>query len=184
MALGAGGAAVVTYSSFGDDGPYGRQFTSRMSPKGTWGARVRQPNGLDDGRRAVDMDATGRALIAWWHGTDLMGRWSRPDGRWRKPCVLAADVSHPRRSEDDTQVVVNRRGDALVVWRAKGREAQLWARYKRAGHDWMNPVKVTPTDSPPAGYFGAGLGDGGHAAIAWTTRHDQQIEVRRLTPTP
>ena len=71
-----------------------------------------------------------------------------------------------------------------MVWRAKGREAQLWARYKRAGHDWMNPVKVTPTDSPPAGYFGAGLGDGGHAAIAWTTRHDQQIDVRRLTPTP
>ena len=45
--------------------------------------------------RAVDMDAKGRAMIAWWDGTDLMVRWSRSDGRWHKPCVLAADVSKP-----------------------------------------------------------------------------------------
>jgi hypothetical protein len=87
-------------------------------------------------------------------------------------------------SELDTQLVVNRRGDALVVWRAKGRVAQLWARYKPAGHEWMKPVKVTPTDSPPRAYFGAGLGDRGHAAVAWTTRNNHQIQVRRLTPTP
>jgi len=179
MALGAGGAAVVAYSGEEDE-----QFTSRMSPAGTWSAPVRQPDGLPVGPRALDMDAQGRALIAWWDGTDLMVRWSRPDGRWRKPCVLAPDVSNPRRSEVDTQVVVNRRGDALVLWRAKGRVAQLWASYMPAGHDWTKPVSVTPADTPPRAYFGAAIGDRGHAAVAWTTRNNHQLQVRRLTPTP
>lgn len=189
IALGAGGTAVVAYRQTNRDG-HDEQFTSRMSPTGTWAAPVRQPGALPFGPRTLDMDAKGRALTAWWHGTDLMVRWSRPDGQWRKPCVLAADVSKPHRLELDTQLVeldtqvaVNRRGDALVVWRAKGRVAQLWARYKPAGRDWMRPVNMTPTDSPPRAYFAAGLGDRGHAAVAWTTRNNRQIQVRRLTPT-
>jgi hypothetical protein len=186
MALGAGGTAVVAYSRE-DEQFTSRMFTSRMSPDGTWAAPVRQPGGLPVVPPALDMDAEGRALTAWWHGADLMVRWSQADGQWRKPCVLAADVSKPRRSELDTQLVqlvVNRRGDALVVWRAKGRVAQLWARHKPAGRDWTRPVKMTPTDSPPQAYFVAGLGDRGHAAVAWTTRNNRQIQVRRLTPTP
>ena len=166
-ALGAGGAAVMAYSHirFDDDGPAREpQFMSRMSSAGTWAAPVRQPDGVTIGPRAIDMDAKGRALIAWWDGRDLMGRWSWPDGRWRKPCVIAADVSKPRRSQLDTQVVVNRRGDALVVWRAKGMVGQLWARYKPAGHEWTEPVMVTRADSPPRAQFGAAIGDGGHVA--------------------
>ena len=79
---------------------------------------------------------------------------------------------------------MNRRGDALVVWRAKGRVAQLWARYKPAGHEWTKPVKVTRAGQPAAGYFGAAIGDRGHAAVAWTTRNNRQIQVRRASPTP
>jgi hypothetical protein len=183
MALGAGGAAMVAYTRTNRE-EHDEQYTSRMSPAGTWAAPVRQPAGLPVGPRAIDMDAKGRELITWWQGTDLLFRSSGPDGRWRKPCVLAADVSKPHRSELDTQLVVNRRGDAVVVWRAMGRLAQLWARYKPAGDDWMEPVKVTPTDSPPPAYFVAGLGDRGHAAVSWTTRDNRQIQVRRLATTP
>jgi hypothetical protein len=186
MTLGAGGAAVVAYSRE-DEQFTSRMFTSRMSPTGTWAAPVRQPGGLPVVPPALDMDAKGRALTAWWHGTNLMVRSSRADGQWRKPCVLVADVSKPHGSELDTrlvQLLVNRRGDSLVVWRAIGRGAQLWARYKPAGRDWMRAVKMTPTDIPPRAYFAAGLGDRGHAAVAWTTRNNRQIQVRRLTPTP
>jgi hypothetical protein len=186
MALGAGGAAVVAYRQTNRDG-HDEQFTSRMSPAGTWAAPVRQPGGLPFGPHTLDMDAKGRALTAWWRGTDLMVRSSGPDGEWRKPCVLAADVSKPHRSELEAplvQLVVNRRGDALVVWRAKGQVEQLWARYQPAGRDWMRPVKMTPTDSPPRAYFAADLGELGHAAVAWTTRNNRKIQVRRLTPTP
>jgi len=185
MALGAGGAAELVYRHFEGDGPPdGAQYISRMSPAGTWAAPVRHSGGFPVGLRALDMDAKGRSLIAWWDGKNLMGRWSRPDGRWRKPCVLAADVSNPHRSELATQLVVNRRGDALVVWRAMGRVAQLWARYKPARHDWTEPVIVTPADSPSRAYFGVAIGDRGHAAVAWTSRNNHQLQVRRLTPTP
>jgi hypothetical protein len=188
MVLSPGGAAVVAYRQTNRDG-HDEQVTATMSPAGTWAAPVRQPGGLPFGPRTLDMDAEGRALTAWWHGRDLMVRWSAPDGQWREPCILAADVSKPHRSKldtqlPDTQLVVNRRGDALVVWRAKGRVAQLWARYKPAGHDWMRPVNLTPTDRPPQAYFGAAIGDRGHAAVAWTTRNNRQVHVRRLTPTP
>lgn len=184
MAVGAGGAAVVTYGVVYDAGvPIGPQFTSRMSPTGIWGPPVRQPEGPPFGlvSGAVDMDAKGRALIAGWHGTDLMGRWSRPNGRWRKPFVLAADVSKPRHFS--LEVVVNRRGDALVVWGAKEGVDQLWVRYRLAGQPWTEPFKVTQADSPPR-WLNASIGECGHSAVAWTTRNGRQIQVRRATPTP
>jgi hypothetical protein len=176
---------VVAYTRYDEEGwPNAPQFTSRMSPAGTWGAPVRQPYGLPvPGTQALDTDAKGHTLFAWWDGTDLMVRWSRADGRWRTPCVLAADVSKPRLfGEVGTQVLVNRRGDALVTWRAKGRVQQLWARYKPAGRAWTQPIRVTPVGRPPRGEFSAAVGDRGHVAIAWTTRG--QLHVRRASPTP
>jgi hypothetical protein len=181
MAVSAGGAAVVTFSHVDGDGrPDGPPFTSRMSPSGSWGAPVRQPNDLGLSQRAVDADAKGRVLVAGWDGTDLTGRRSRPDGRWRKPFIVAADVSKPRISQ--VQVVVNRRGDALVAWSAMGRVEQVWARFKLAGQEWTRPMKLTRADSPTR-WFGVAVGDCGHAAIAWTTRNTRQIQVRRVSPT-
>lgn len=78
-----------------------------------------------------------------------MVRWSRPDGQWRRPCVLAAGVDKPYSVTPNPQLAVNRRGDALVVWRAKHRVpprvAQLWARYKPAGQEWTKPGHVGAT---------------------------------------
>ena len=116
-----------------------------MTPSGRWQPRVRQPAATDGlNGRSVDMDAKGRALLAWWDGTDLMVRWSRPGGGWRGSCVLAVGVTKPRSQyRRDAQIAVNRRGDALVVWADKGRVPQLWARYKPSGQGWTKPVKVT-----------------------------------------
>src|SRR4029079_17748679 len=112
---------------------------------------------------AADMDAKGRALLAWWDDSDLLVRWSRHDGEWRTPCVLAAGVKMPRSVEPNAQLAVNRRGDALVVWRARGRAPQLWARYQPAGHGWSKSVKLTrATDTPET--YDVALGDRGHAA--------------------
>lgn len=184
LAVGADGAAVVTYST--GDYPDQTLFTRRMSPAGHWGSPIRQPSGHAVGLQSVDVDARGRALIAWWNGTDLLARWSRPGGRWLKTCVLAAAGSKQRSEELNPQVVVNPRGDALVVWRVSGRPGrvgQLWARYQRAGHAWGKPIRVTPADGPPRGWFAAGLGEGGVGAVAWTTRDNREIQVRRLSPT-
>lgn len=184
MAVSAGGAAVVTYGVVYDAGrPIGPQFTSWMSPDGTWTAPVQQPEGPPFGlvAGAVDMDAKGRALIAGWNGTNLVGRWSRTDGRWNKPFVLAARVPNPRYFS--LEVEVNRRGDALVVWGAKGRAEQLWVRYQLAGEPWTKPLQVTQGDNPPQ-WLSAAIGECGHSAIAWTTRDKGQIQVRRTTPTP
>ena len=115
-----------------------------MSPAGTWGAPVLQPDGLGARGLAVGVDARGRALLAGWRGADLVGRWSKPDGQWRQPFVLASDISLPRDPPglfpapllSPTVVVkVNRRGDAVVGWAAKGRVAQIWTRYKPARAD-------------------------------------------------
>jgi hypothetical protein len=186
MAVGAGGAAMVGYSRTTDRTSPSQQFTQRMSPSGHWDAPVRQPDGIPvtfPGNRqgaVVDMDAKGRALFAWWDGSDLMIRWSRPDGRWRRPCVLA-QVSKPR-GILAAELAVNRRGDALVVWPAKDEVAQLWARYRPAGQGWTKPVEVMRADRLPETFIIA-IGDRGHTAIAWTPRrNDHQIQVLRTSP--
>lgn len=176
------GTAVVTHGHVDGNGRSdGTQFTSRMSPAGTWGPPVRQPEGLGlGGQRPADVDARGRALLIGWHGTDLMGRWSRPDSRWRKPFIVAADVAGGLAFP--IEVAVNRRGDALVVWGSKGRVARLWARYKPVGQEWTLPVRVTQANSSSR-WFTVAMGDCGHAAVAWTTRHNRQVQVRRASPT-
>ena len=181
LTVGADGSAIVLETRIPFDAPSGSQFTLRMTPSGRWQRPVRQPALTDTASAPVGIDAHGRALLAWWNGADLMVRWSRPDGRWRKPCVLAADVKRPRSIYPDAEVVVNRRGDALAVWKAKGRAAQLWARYKPAGHGWTKPVKLTRTADPP-GTYTAALGDGGHAAVTWMPWNGRQVHVVRVTP--
>jgi hypothetical protein len=183
IAVGPSGAAVVTYSRYDEERwPDGRQFTSWMSPSGQWSPAEPQPYGLHvPGAEALGMDGRGRTLFASWYGRDLMVRWSRSDGRWREPCVLAADVRKPRVfGEVATQVLVNRRGDALVSWRAKGRVQQVWTRYKPVGQAWTPPIRVTPAGSKLR-QFVSDLNDDGHAAIAWTTRG--QLHVRRASST-
>jgi hypothetical protein len=148
-----------------------------MSPVGTWHAPVRQPEGFRVSWRGTDVNAKGRALLTGWDGTNLIGRWSRPDGRWRKSFVVATGESNPAFGE----VAVNRRGDAVVAWGAKGRVGQVWARYKLAGRAWTKPTKLTGADNPPR-YFAVAIGDCGHTAVAWTTRDNRQIQVQRASP--
>lgn len=187
LAVGADGSAVVLRSrvSYGAEAPRGSQVTLRMTPSGRWESPVRQPDFTGDsgwGSR-VDVDAKGRALLAWWRGPDLLIRRSRSGGEWRRPCVVAANIKQPRSIVLDARVAVNRRGDALVVWGARNRVAQLWVRYKPAGRGWTKPVNVTRSDSPPDSYT-VELGDGGHAAVAWMPRNGRQIHVVRTSPRP
>ena len=185
LTVGANGSAVVVRGrvSYDADTHAGSQFTLRMTPSGRWQPRVRQPALTDTVfGRSVDMDAKGRVLLAWWDGADLMVRWSRPDGGWRRPCVLAAGVRKSRSIDPDAQLALNRRGDALVVWAANGRVPQLWARYKPSGQGWTKPVKVTRMSSPP-GSYAAELGAGGHAAITWTPRNGREVHIVRTSPT-
>jgi hypothetical protein len=177
MAMSRGGAAVVSYRHVdGDLRVDGPPFTARMSAAGTWGSPVQQMKYLD---WDAGMDAKGRALLTGWHGTDLLARWSRRDGRWRKPFVVAADVSKP----GPVYVAVNRRGDALVVWGAKDGVEQLWARYQPTGQEWTKPVMVTEANSRPK-WTGVTIGECGDTAVAWMTRNHREVQVRRLTPTP
>jgi hypothetical protein len=117
-------------------------------------------------------------LRAWWDGRDLVVRWSRRVGQWLEPCVLAARVKSPRAVNPDALLAVNRLGDALAVWSAKGRVPTLWARFRPAGHGWSEPIRVTRASSIPVAYT-ADLGDGGHAAIAWMPRNGREIHVVR-----
>jgi hypothetical protein len=187
MAVGAGGAAVALHGYLDGDGvAHGPPFASRMSPSGHWRAPVRQWSGLGLGG-AVDMDAKGRALIAGWNGTDLMGRWSRLGGRWRKPFVLAGDVSRTREvGGSQVKVEVNRRGAAVVGWAAKGRVAQLWARYRPVGRQgWTQPVRLTRTDDLPILFrVRAAIGECGHVAFVWETSGDTRLRVLRASPRP
>lgn len=180
LTAGAGGAAVVA----GRRGAQGlRPYTISMSRSGTWGAPVRQPDAGYPGP-TVAMDGAGRALYVWWDEQRLMARWSRPGGRWREPCVLAEGAPDPRYFDDvDSHVAVNRRGDALVVWRTKDPTPQLWARYKPAGQAWTEPINVTANASRLIGEFRAAIGARGHAAIAWMTGNHRQLNVVRRSPT-
>jgi hypothetical protein len=184
MTVGASGAAVALHGYVDGDGvAHGPQFASWMSPAGNWRAPARQWNGLGlEG--AVGVDGRGRALVVGWSGADLMGRWSTPDGRWRKPFVIASGVSRTREWGLALDVEVNRRGAALVGWGAKGRVPQVWARYRPLGQTgWTPPVRLTRTDDPPE-LFRAAIGECGHVAFVWETRGNTQLQVLRASPRP
>ena len=174
LAVGAGGAAVVS----GLRGAQGlRPYTISMSRSGTWGAPVPQPD-ADFPGPTVAMDGAGRALYLWWDEQRLMTRWSERGGSWREPCVLADGVADPRYFDHvASHVAVNSRGDALVVWRTKDPAPQLWARAKRAGQAWTEPIEVTAGTGRLLGEFRAAIGARGHAAIAWTTGDQRQVKL-------
>jgi hypothetical protein len=181
LTVSANGSAVVLRDRTGYEGSPlpGSQFTVRMTPSGRWQSPARHPAPTDGFFWSpVGTDAKGRALMGWWDGGNLLVRWSHPDGEWRRPCILAAGVKHPRSVNPDAQLTVNRRGDALVVWAAKGKEPHLRARYKRAGQGWTAPVNVTREGSPPDA-FTIALGEGGHAAVGWMPRSGRQFHVVR-----
>jgi hypothetical protein len=184
IAVGADGAAVVGFSHMGVNNRPDGHFTARMTSAGNWRDPVRQPPGRSIPLRGLDVDTEGRALAAWWDGSDLKARWSRPDGVWRKPKVVAAHQSKPHsKSAFDTQVTVNGHGDAVLVWRVKAEVEQLWAALKLAGRPWTQPFRVSRNDGPPRSYSAA-IGECGHAAIAWTTEVGRLTQVRRATPAP
>ena len=179
VAVGANGSAVVMRTHEVSDAISWYPVTHRMAPSGRWEQPVRHPAFTDVVYgRSVDIDARGRVLMLAWDGTNLVVKGSRPDGSWRRPCVLAADVNTPRSLNPDARLAVNRRGDALVVWGAKGRVPQLWARFKLAGRGWSEPLKLTRGSSPPDSYT-TELGDRGHAAIAWMPRDGRTFHIVR-----
>lgn len=181
LTVSADGSAVVLRDRTGYEGDPvpGSQLTVRMTPSGRWQSPARHPAPTDGFFwNPAGTDAKGRALIGWWDGGDLLVRWSRPDGEWRRPCILAVGVTHPRSVNPDAQLAVNRHGDALVVWAAKGKKPQLRATYKRAGQGWTAPVNLTREGGFPADYTIA-LGDGGHAAVGWMPPSGRQFHVVR-----
>lgn len=180
LAVGADGAAMVA----GIRGAHGRRpYTIRMSPSGRWAAPVRQPGDGLYPDRPVAMDGVGRALYVWWDEPRLMTRWSGPGGRWREPCVLADGVVDPRYFDDvDSHVAVNRRGDALVVWRTKDPTPHLWTRYRPAGQAWTEPLEVTASAARLPGEFRAAIGARGDAAVAWISLNQRHLNVLRMSP--
>lgn len=183
LSVGAGGAAVASYSSGRNAG---RHETISMSPSGIWRAPVRQPVARGTSPEpTVAIDGAGRALYVWWEEDGrLMARRSGAAGGWRAPCVLADEAPSPRYFDDvDSQVDVNARGDAVVMWRVKDPAPQLWVRLKPAGQAWTRPVEVTGNSSRLLGEFRAAIGPRGHAAIAWTTGDRRQVHLLRTSST-
>jgi hypothetical protein len=187
VAQSAGGAVILVHGPVDGDGiSTGLTYTSRMRPDGTWQAPRRQPARL--GLNGLAIDARGRTLLAGWDRHTLRGRWSRPDGRWRKPFTIAADIAasvdEPHQWGLTPRLALNRRGDALATWAAGGRTPVVWARTKPAGRAWTPAVRVTPRNDPPQ-VFVAAIGDCGHGAFAWTTPgQPSKLQLRRATPTP
>ena len=184
-ALSAGGGAVVTHGHVdGDGAPRGRHYATFMTPEGNWGPRHRQPAGIGTSALTLDMDARGRALIAGWVDNDLKGRWSRPDGRWRKPFVVAANVRPTGEWGLAAQVAVNGRGDAVVSWGVQRATPLARARYKPAGQNWTRPVRVTEIGAQPE-LLGTAIGECGHVAFSWTTHETpRRLHLLRATPRP
>lgn len=177
-----GSAVALTAADLrGKGGDWGTQVTRRMTPRGRWQDQVRHPDYNDVVfTHVLDVDARGRALLAWWDGPDLLSQSSRPDGRWSAPCVLARDVGPDAYLTPEARLSVNRQGDALVVWPAGGQKPHLRARFKPAGHGWSDTIRLRHSEGV-ADYYTADIGERGHAALAWVPRNGRQIHVVRTT---
>jgi hypothetical protein len=179
LEVSTGGAALVTA---GRGFPNTRHYTYSMSPRGTWGPAVRQPDTLGLAP-VLAIDGAGRGAYMFWHQRRLSIRWSGPGGRWHKPCVLTDRASDPFDSDEDSgAVAANSRGDAVVVYRVTDDTPQLWARYKPAGEPWTEPIEVTAEATGGQRAFRVAIGASGHAAIAWVTPKFEQVDLMRMAP--
>ena len=174
----AGAALVRVSRGFPDT----RHYTYSMSPTGTWGPAVRQPDTLGL-YPVVAIDGAGRAAYMYWHQRRLSIRWSDPDGQWHEPCVLTDRASDPFDSDEDSgDVAVNGRGDAVVVYRIIDGAPQLWARYKPAGQPWTEPIEVTAGATGRQRAFRVAIGPSGDVTIAWVRPKFKQIDLVRMAP--
>ena len=207
LAVGAGGAAMLAYSSELRSPPPPPRTTAATIPAPdkcagradaqslfthdgcrhrAAGAPVRQPAVTDTWSGGfVDMDAKGRALLAWWDGTDLMVRWSRPDGEWRKPSS-SQQASRGRFGRTPTRS----RGEPTRRC-ARGVGA---SRVPAPGGATVGPLQARRTGVDKAGEADAGgqppgtytvaLGDRGHAAIASDHAQRPPDSNPRTSPRP
>jgi hypothetical protein len=172
LAVSPNDAATVTWDQAQRSSP---RFAHYAWRSGTT-VRRRGGNGVVDNALAVDEN--GIAVAAWWNADhDVVAQTSRPDGTWRPRVVLAKTQRGPELST--LNVTMNRRGDTLVVWKAKrGDDARLRGRYRSAGGAWAPVQRLSPTGVHP-NIWTTAIGADGTAAVAWN--RGRRVEARQLT---
>jgi hypothetical protein len=126
----------------------------------------------------VAIDGAGAAVAVWNRGQLLVSATLPPAGRWSRPRVIA----NPGLAGADFQLVLNRAGQAVVVWRGRNRglrgpryparhpgarrDRLIQAVVRSASGRWGHPTTISaagiPVNDPQVG-----LSDAGQAVSLW-----------------
>jgi hypothetical protein len=179
LAVSPNGAVTMTWEQKPRNSPRYAHFAVRWHPDSSQTLPMVRRRG---GNRVVDnalgIDENGVAVAAWWTANhDVVAQTSRPDGSWRHRVVLAKTQRGPELST--LNVTMNRRGDTLVVWKAKrGDDPRLRGRYRPAGGVWGPVQRLTPS-GVHANIWTTAIGTDGTAAVAWM--RTRRVAARQLT---
>lgn len=141
VAVDAKGDALVVWGRL--DGAHSRILAASRRPGGAWTSPVTlsgSEHAVGDPQAA--MDAKGDVVVVWGRldraaGLEQAQAVRRPvGGAWTSPVTL----SGPEDAVGAPQVAVDRNGDAVVVWTARG---GVHSARRPAGGAWTSPVKLS-----------------------------------------
>jgi hypothetical protein len=131
------------------------------------------------------VDRRGRATVTWTQGFErVMAIRSSAAGDWRRPKVLARglrDMSPFTFYDDNAQVIVNRRGDALVTWamRRDG-ESRVESAYRPIRKEWSPPKRITRRATTPYEVFSTAITRAGDGFVLWRVEPGTRMQVRQF----
>ena len=162
------GGAVAAWQWF--DGAHLAVAAAVLPPDGLWSSQeLLSAAGRDALRPRVATDAAGNAAAGWirsngsWNAAQLSYR--PAGGRWEPP----RNLSNRSGNAAALDVVMNRRGDALAVWkqgRGGGSSAALWSSFRPVGATrWGGRVMVNSFWQGLRAH--AALDEAGNATAVW-----------------
>jgi hypothetical protein len=149
-----------------------RAFAAASSPAGGWEEGSAIPAPLPALLAGLGIDAGGRAtaVLTVVKGPVAVGlsvTTREPGGPWVPPVAIAAPANAPLRSPN---LVVNGRGDALLVWERYGADSIVRASIRPAGGAWGRAVDLEGAPAP-AHESGpeprAAIDDRGRLVVVW-----------------
>jgi uncharacterized protein YheU (UPF0270 family) len=131
------------------------------------------PDGTDATLPQAAMDDNGNAVIVWQQSDHYYSQIFMSEYRgnaWQHPANLNNNVSPDGTSAQNPQVVMNRKGEAIITWEQNDGSASQIFKSEYRNSAWNHPANLSDNISPDdSGNFEpkAAMDNAGNAIIVW-----------------
>jgi hypothetical protein len=170
LGVAADGSAIAVWTQSGEENIV---WVRRYAPDSGWGPPARLSAGFAS-RPAIDLDATGGAIVVWPQSTAA----GEPADLWAARYVVgsgwqpAALAETQGGSAETPEVALDGDGDAMLVWRQSlgGQLGRAWARRYSVASGWQTETMID-NGSETAGNPRVAVRANGDAFAVWSM-HD------------